>query len=227
MGRPTQHTHSLSILWGEGDSRPLCDTRTPHPPRGGGVAARDRVAAVIAAGTRPDFPFRTRKLRLPAPMVLHPPGCGRVGHRRQTTTRKRGGPPSGPPFLSAPRLFSAGHRTPGTTPPDTPPTADAPDDAADNHHTARRRHRQPADDTPAGDGVLSVNPAINTARQTTNTPTTVFPGFVRPVPREAPLATEGVSSRRFGCLVRWRNVCFVAVKLRDKTPPRPCLSKGG
>ena len=36
---------------------------------------------VIAAGKRP-VPFRTRKLRLPAPMVLHPPGCGRVGHRR-------------------------------------------------------------------------------------------------------------------------------------------------
>lgn len=40
-----------------------------------------RVTAVIAAGKRP-VPFRTRKLSLPAPMVLHSTGCGRVGHRR-------------------------------------------------------------------------------------------------------------------------------------------------
>src|SRR6266496_1772503 len=39
------------------------------------------VTAAIAAGKRPD-PSRTRKLSQPAPMVLHPPGCGRVGHRR-------------------------------------------------------------------------------------------------------------------------------------------------
>src|SRR5205085_5941676 len=40
-----------------------------------------RVTAAIAEGKRPD-PSRTRKLSPPAPMVLHPPGCGRVGHRR-------------------------------------------------------------------------------------------------------------------------------------------------
>ena len=188
----------------------------PTPPAGRGVAARDRVAAVIAAGTRPDLPFRTRKLRLPAPMVLHPPGCGRVGHRRQTTTK--GGPPSGPPFLVA------CHRTHAAAP---APAANPPDDTADNHHTARHRGRQPntPPDADAAAGVLSVTPAINTARQTTNTPTTDFPGFVRPIPREAPLATGGVSSRRFGCLVRWRNVCFVAVKLRDKTGPVPACRK--
>jgi hypothetical protein len=32
-------------------------------------------------GKRP-VPFRTRKLSPPAPMVLHSPECGRVGHRR-------------------------------------------------------------------------------------------------------------------------------------------------
>src|ERR671925_72855 len=35
----------------------------------------------MAEGKRP-VPFRTRKLSPPAPMVLHPRGCGRVGHRR-------------------------------------------------------------------------------------------------------------------------------------------------
>ena len=154
MGRPTQHAHCpFSPFVGGRAIRVRYAIPEPHtPPAGRGVAARDRVAAVIAAGTRPDLPFRTRKLRLPAPMVLHPPGCGRVGHRRPHH-KKRGGPPSGPPFLVCPRLFSAGHRTPGTTPPD----------AADNHHTARRRHRQRCGrppDTPAD---------RQTPRQTTNT----------------------------------------------------------
>src|SRR3954471_13146133 len=39
------------------------------------------VTAAIAAGKHPD-PSRTRKLSQPAPMVLHPTGCGRVGRRR-------------------------------------------------------------------------------------------------------------------------------------------------
>ena len=39
------------------------------------------VTAAIAVGKRP-VPFRTQKLSLPAPMVLHPNQCGRVGHRR-------------------------------------------------------------------------------------------------------------------------------------------------
>jgi hypothetical protein len=39
------------------------------------------VSVVIAVGKRP-VSFRTRKLSLPAPMVLHLGGCGRVGRRR-------------------------------------------------------------------------------------------------------------------------------------------------
>ena len=44
------------------------------------------VSVVTATGKRPD-PSRTRKLSLTAPMVLHPPGCGRVGHHRAHTTQ--------------------------------------------------------------------------------------------------------------------------------------------
>ncbi len=40
-----------------------------------------RVTAAIATGKHP-VPSRTRKLSLPAPMVLQPRGCGRVGRRR-------------------------------------------------------------------------------------------------------------------------------------------------
>ena len=39
------------------------------------------LSVAIAVGSRP-VPFRTRKLSLPAPMVLHSGGCGRVGHCR-------------------------------------------------------------------------------------------------------------------------------------------------
>lgn len=77
---------------------------------------------VIAAGKRP-VPFRTRKLSLPAPMVLHPPGCGRVGHRRTPTQphpsgcqKKRGvgsSAESRPPlFFHAPFFFLRGLRPP-------------------------------------------------------------------------------------------------------------------
>src|SRR5699024_3292931 len=44
------------------------------------------VTVVIAWGKRP-VPFRTRKLRLTAPMVLQPGGCGRVGHCRTLFSR--------------------------------------------------------------------------------------------------------------------------------------------
>ena len=56
------------------------DFPPPHTRAGG---AGKRVTAVIAWGKRP-VPFRTRKLRPTAPMVLHPGGCGTVGHRRTT-----------------------------------------------------------------------------------------------------------------------------------------------
>jgi len=71
------------------------DSATPPPHRGGWCLFHN-VTAVIAEGKRP-VPSRTRKLSPPAPMVLHPPGCGRVGHRR-TTTPKKGDPPPGPLF---------------------------------------------------------------------------------------------------------------------------------
>ena len=58
----------------------------PHTPHR--CVTGRRVTAVIAWGKRP-VPFRTRKLRPTAPMVLHPGGCGRVGHRRTTIKRSR------------------------------------------------------------------------------------------------------------------------------------------
>ena len=61
-------------------------TRTHKFPAPTPVGGRGtRVTAVTAWGKRP-VPSRTRKLRPTAPMVLHPGGCGRVGHRRTTIT---------------------------------------------------------------------------------------------------------------------------------------------
>ncbi len=45
------------------------------------------VTAAIAARKHPD-PSRTRKLSQPAPRVLHPTGCGRVGRRRTSFFRR-------------------------------------------------------------------------------------------------------------------------------------------
>ena len=51
---------------------------------GWGLVGSRRVTAVIALRKRP-VPFRTRKLSLTAPMVLHSGGCGRVGRRRTSS----------------------------------------------------------------------------------------------------------------------------------------------
>src|SRR3954466_9717588 len=66
------------------------------------------VTAAIAARKHPD-PSRTRKLSQPAPMVLHPTGCGRVGRRRTSSSV---GVASGRPPLSCLQHLSA---------PDEPP----------------------------------------------------------------------------------------------------------
>ena len=116
MGRPTQHNHPPRPVRppgeGQNDTRPLCDTRIPHPPRGGRMIRPGKRGGGHSGRDTPGlFPFRTRKLRLPAPMVLHPPGCGRVGHRRLHTTR---GARHGPPFFSRTHTPPHGHTAPHT-----------------------------------------------------------------------------------------------------------------
>ena len=79
------HTHTLTrmcecVPGRDGHHTSESTHRTAHPD----------VSVVTATGTRPD-PSRTRKLSLTAPMVLHPPGCGRVGHHRAHTTRSAPG----------------------------------------------------------------------------------------------------------------------------------------
>ena len=96
--------------------------RTPahgrHAPAAN-TGSGTRVTAVIAWGKRP-VPSRTRKLRPAAPMVLHPEGCGRVGHRRTTppgssprTTRCGGSPHLTPSVLVVSPPTTAYGRGPG------------------------------------------------------------------------------------------------------------------
>src|SRR4051794_27022793 len=89
---------------------PLCDPEhtTPRWGRCSGcdtrlVSTNDKlivVSVVIAEGERP-VPSRTRKLSPPAPMVLPPPGCGRVGRRRHSTFEVWPRRPAGPHFFYA------------------------------------------------------------------------------------------------------------------------------
>ncbi len=100
------------------------DLPTPTRPAREGVGVR-RVTAVIAWGKRP-VPSRTRKLRPTAPMVLHPEGCGRVGHRR--TTPQKGRAPAhqsaGAPLINP---HPTGPDGPGADAPPVPqPRADLP-----------------------------------------------------------------------------------------------------
>ena len=94
-------------------------TTVTYPPPRSPAGSGTRVTAVIAWGKRP-VPSRTRKLRPAAPMVLHPEGCGRVGHRRTTppgssprTTRCGGSPHLTPiVFVESPPTTAYG-RGPG------------------------------------------------------------------------------------------------------------------
>ena len=136
MGRPTQHNHPLGQSgWGRVTMTrvryaiPESHTRPPRHgagpgTRGGGHSGRDT----------PGRPFRTRKLRLPAPMVLHPPGCGRVGHRRPHKPTKGGGPAPRAPSFRLPRTTD--------TPADTPAHRHAHTDTQHTGHTQQAAYRQ-------------------------------------------------------------------------------------
>ena len=99
-----------------------------HTPPHNSVAGAlfHRVTAATAVGKRP-VPFRTRKLSLPAPMVLHSRGCGRVGHRR-TQLHTRTPNPSGLGFSSFRSLHRATCRA---------------REGADSQPAPARRHQPP------------------------------------------------------------------------------------
>ena len=127
-------------------SRPLCCSgHTDRKPRPRGLRrpVSETVPVAMAEGKHP-VPYRTRKLSLPAPMVLHAGACGRVGDRR-TTHHPRRGPgtppraptPCGGTTIQQPHQHQTPHQTTGTTrqpgsrpagpPPPTEPQTTPPD----------------------------------------------------------------------------------------------------
>ena len=94
---PPNHTHTQvgggKGKWATTPHNRINNTRRHH------TALPTVVSVVTATGKRP-APSRTRKLSLTAPMVLHPPGCGRVGHHRahreRTSPRIYQDPGAGP-----------------------------------------------------------------------------------------------------------------------------------
>ena len=95
--RPQPHHPTHPHTRGPGTYGVTHHTYKPTPPTtNGGV---HKVTAAIATGKHPE-PSRTRKLSLPAPMVLRPTGRGRVGRRRTYITRR------GPRSCAAPSAVS-------------------------------------------------------------------------------------------------------------------------
>ena len=89
---------------------------TPPPPRGPTTTAHHTPPPSRRpqrAGKRPE-PYRTRKLSPPAPMVLPPPGSGRVGHHRNTHQptgpRGAGAPTRRPPHAGRPTPAGQTHK---------------------------------------------------------------------------------------------------------------------
>ena len=143
MGRPTQHTHCpFSPFFGGRAIRVRYAIPEPHTPlssgRGGGVAARDRVAAVIAAGTRPDLSFPNPEAKTASADGTAPARVWESRTPPPTPQEKGGARPAAPPSCLPPP-FLRRPRTPGTTPPDAP----------DARHAANRRRCGRPPDTPA------------------------------------------------------------------------------
>ena len=113
MGRPTQHNHpplGQSGPRGEGqnDTRPLCDTRIPHPPLGRGHdQARQAWRRPQRQGHARTFPFPNPEAKTASADGTAP---ARVWESRTPPPahHKRGGPATGPPFL----LAHTGHTRP-------------------------------------------------------------------------------------------------------------------
>src|SRR5690242_976492 len=109
------------------------------------------VTAVMAEGKRP-VSFRTRKLSPPAPMVLHPGGCGRVGHRR-TSSRSRATHTGGPrPVFIGPLSCWPLLDMPDRPPPrkDVPVTSSPNDRHGREQGDGDRRPRRDVDDRSHG-----------------------------------------------------------------------------
>ena len=121
MGRPTQHNHPLGQSGpgkGQNDTRPLCDTRIPHPPAQARRRARHAWRRPQRQGhARTSFPnpeAKTASADGTAPARVWESRTPPPAHH------KRGGPPRAPPFRTHTHR-PHGQATVKTTAPATPP----------------------------------------------------------------------------------------------------------
>ena len=77
---PTTHTNTACSCVSVGCKGGQTDNRITAPDDGNAPPNQSSRWSQRQGNAR--YPSRTRKLSLTAPMVLHPPGCGRVGHHR-------------------------------------------------------------------------------------------------------------------------------------------------
>ena len=111
MGRPTQHTPLSFLLWGrQAPGRGSKTTRVRYAipeshtrPQGRAGSGPASVAAAIAAGTRPDFPFPNPEAKTASADGTAPARVWESRTPPPTQTHKReGGPHRGPPPFVCP-----------------------------------------------------------------------------------------------------------------------------
>ena len=146
------------------------------------------LVVVIAPGKRPAT-FRTWKLSPAAPMVLQPTGCGRVGHRHNTTQSSGQEPNGSWPLRSPTRKTPVNDRHTHKTPP--------------NEHT-RLSGKSPIEHEPH-QAAWTNHYRINKPSTTCHNPSTPSlnpstPHSTRPSPPSASKPATTVHRARGGCL---------------------------
>ena len=126
MGRPTQHNHPPRPVRppgeGQNNTRPLCDTRIPHPPTQARRRARQAWRRPQRQGHARTFPFPNPEAKTASADGTAP---ARVWESRTPPPahHKGGGPPRAPPFRThttpATRTRTATHGHTGHTQPHT------------------------------------------------------------------------------------------------------------
>ena len=159
-------------------SRPLCCSgHTDRKPRPRGLRrpVSETVPVAMAEGKHP-VPYRTRKLSLPAPMVLHAGACGRVGDRRTTHHPRRGPgtPPRAPPPPAGGQPFNNHTSTRHPTRQPGPP------DNRDHQTTGQPTGRTPTPDRTT-DNTTRPDPAPATRTRQHHQPPTKPTGRTAPI----------------------------------------------
>ena len=141
MGRPTQHTFPLSSFFGGRAIRVRYAIPEPHTPRGAGCGSPGPRGGGHSGRDTPGPSFPNPEAKTASADGTAPARVWESRTPPPTPQEKGGGRPAAPPSCLPPAFSPpAPHARDHGQPPAPADAAAA--DAADNHHTARRRHRQ-------------------------------------------------------------------------------------